>query len=414
MTVSPTLFLDSLARAGVDTVLTLPCSAFAGVLDALDGDARFEHLAMTSEAEGVGIAAGAWMSGRTPVLVVQNSGFCDAINPIGSLLDTFKIPVAFFVSCRGGFGVADEPQHALVGERFTGMVKALGLSMTVLPSEDAAAEAAITDILTLSQTTAEPVVIAVPVGALSRQSDRRPRVRKRPELPAKPARPGPAPDRVGGDCGSRREVLATVRRTAPPDSLLVCSTGYIGRELFELGDADTQLYVAGSMGCASAIGFGLARCTSRLILVLDGDGAAVMRLGNMATIGSGGAGRLIHLVFNNGVFESTGGQPNLARGVDFAAVAQACGYSASSQRVHSLAHLADALANAVNTGSRTEPVLLDLMIQSQSPMPTLRPDVSYPDQARRMRNLLTGSMTGFGTAGRRIAQRNEKAPCDGH
>ena len=66
---------------------------------------------------------------------------------------------------------------------------------------------------------------------------------------------------------------------------VVATTGKCGRELFTLADRPQHLYQVGSMGCASAMGLGVALNTARPVVVLDGDGAALMKLGNFATIG---------------------------------------------------------------------------------------------------------------------------------
>ena len=62
------------------------------------------------------------------------------------------------------------------------------------------------------------------------------------------------------------------------------------------------------------------------VLVADGDGAALMRMGNLATIGAYGGENFRHLLLDNGVHESTGGQSTVSPAVSFAAVAKACGY----------------------------------------------------------------------------------------
>ena len=112
----------------------------------------------------------------------------------------------------------------------------------------------------------------------------------------------------------------------PGEAAVVATTGKTGRELFTCEDRPQQLYQVGSMGCASAMGLGIALNTQRPVLVLDGDGAALMKLGTVATVGAHAPGNLIHVVLDNGVHDSTGGQATVSPNVDFAAVAQACGY----------------------------------------------------------------------------------------
>ena len=140
---------------------------------------------------------------------------------------------------------------------------------------------------------------------------------------------------------------------------MAATTGKTGRELFTLDDRPQQLYQVGSMGCASAMGLGIALNTQRPVLVLDGDGAALMKLGAMATIGAHAPGNLIHVLLDNGVHDSTGRQATVSPTVDFAAVAQACGYP-RAYSCDSEAGFAGALEAAVADGPR--PVLIHASI----------------------------------------------------
>ena len=80
------------------------------------------------------------------------------------------------------------------------------------------------------------------------------------------------------------------------------------------------------MGGAAGMGLGLALSTPRPVVVLDGDGAALMKLGTLATIGAYRPPNLIHILLDNGVHDSTGGQATVSPLVDFPGVALACGY----------------------------------------------------------------------------------------
>src|SRR5205823_2634089 len=86
---------------------------------------------------------------------------------------------------------------------------------------------------------------------------------------------------------SRHDALARVVDCTPPESTVVfATTGFTGRELYAIDDRANQLYMVGSMGCLStfALGFALARPDITVVAV-DGDGAALMRMGAMATLG---------------------------------------------------------------------------------------------------------------------------------
>jgi phosphonopyruvate decarboxylase len=85
---------------------------------------------------------------------------------------------------------------------------------------------------------------------------------------------------------------------------------------------------AGFMGGASSLGLGLALARpGRRVVVLDGDGSLLMQLGSLATIAGAAPRNLVHLVFRNGVYHSSGAQPIPgAPSVDFVGMALAAGY----------------------------------------------------------------------------------------
>lgn len=109
--------------------------------------------------------------------------------------------------------------------------------------------------------------------------------------------------------------------------LVISSTGNISREVFIIRDSQQNFYMMGSMGLASSIGLGLAICCSdRRIAVIEGDGSILMNMGSLATIGHYAPKNLIHIVLDNGVYDSTGGQPSVSNTANLEKVAQATGY----------------------------------------------------------------------------------------
>jgi len=162
------------------------------------------------------------------------------------------------------------------------------------------------------------------------------------------------------------------------------TTGKSGRELFTIADREQHIYQVGSMGGASAMGLGVALNVARPIVVVDGDGAALMKMGNMATIGAQAPKNLIHVLADNGVHDSTGGQATVSGGVDFAKIALACGY-ASAASADDLGGFARAMEAAYASDG---PHMVHIRIQPGSLEKLGRPTVSPDTVARRFKAFL--------------------------
>ena len=89
---------------GIDLVLSVPCILLKDILDLINERKEILHIPVTREEEGVGIAAGAYLGGKRPAVLIQNSGLGNSINAIKSLLELYDIPIIFIMSHRGGRG----------------------------------------------------------------------------------------------------------------------------------------------------------------------------------------------------------------------------------------------------------------------------------------------------------------------
>lgn len=274
-----------------------------------------------NEGDAVAIAAGAYLGGKKPVVMMQNSGLTNAVSPLTSLNYVFRIPVLGFVSLRGEPGLADEPQHELMGVITGRLLSDMGISWEYLsPDENTArnqldhADEVIASgksfFFVVKKGTFSEVVLDP--GKLS--------CRVNPE----------AEIEYNDDSGllsTRLEVLSSIRSEVDSSTVVIVSTGKGGRELFELGDMDNNFYMVGSMGCASSIGLGLSLVKPEAkVIVIDGDGALLMRMGSLATNAFYQPSNMIHLLLDNETHDSTGGQFTVSPVVDFPKAAAACGY----------------------------------------------------------------------------------------
>ena len=109
--------------------------------------------------------------------------------------------------------------------------------------------------------------------------------------------------------------------------IIVSANGFISRDVYSSFEKDTNFYMIGSMGLASSIGLGIAlKKPKKKVFVFDGDGNILMNLGSLVTIGALQPKNLIHLIFDNNIHESTGGQPTLANKINISKIAKVANY----------------------------------------------------------------------------------------
>ena len=312
------------------------------------------------------------------VVLMQNSGLSNALSPLTSLNHTFNIPILGFVSLRGEPNKqgqnTDEPQHELLGRitdkllqtceaecafldsNFEVACKQLSHAKAVLESNksfffivrnncfekvalknnplDLNFKNAESNTHTTSNTNAQRGSILRWIcglcsceqgnrtdSSLTKRTTNLPQIRAKDNAP-----PQNKPTRL-----QALQIIQSIGK----DCALLATTGKCGRELYELGDKENQLYMVGSMGCVSALGLGIALKSSKKVIAIDGDSALLMRLGTL----SGNAyyakvankGNFCHILLDNQSHDSTGGQFNLSPFVDFVAVAKSCGYEVAKK-----------------------------------------------------------------------------------
>ncbi len=305
----------------------VPCSFLAPFINYVIQSSDLDYVGATSEGEAVGIAAGAHLAGRKTVVICQNSGLGNTVNPLTSLNHPFKIPTLLITTHRGAPGIHDEPQHELMGKITSDLLDTMQIPWEVFPDQAGQTEEALARAEKSMSATGRPYCLIMKKGTVSAHP-----------LEAKASGLFDAPVEVRGKFTrepsqrmKRCDAIAAIRDVLR-DHALIATTGKIGRELFTLGHRSNQLYCVGSMGCASAMGLGAALVSARApgagkkVVVLDGDGAALMKLGAFATIGHHAPENLMHIVLDNEVHESTGAQATVSASIDLARIAAACGY----------------------------------------------------------------------------------------
>lgn len=378
-------FLDLCHARGIRFLTGTPCSYLKPLINAAIDDPRFLFRDAVNEGDAVAMAAGAALAGVRALVMFQNSGLGNAVNALTSLCHPFRVPVLLVVTHRGEpGGEPDEPQHEQMGRITTALLDTLEIPWARLPAEPAAAGAVLDRAFAAMTARGRSFALVMSKDAVGPHA-----LRQRAAAGAPGERTlafAETLTRAPARRATRTEALHAIRAARQPDEVLIATTGYTGRELYALGDDPWNLYVVGAMGSASAFGLGLAlHAPARPVTVIDGDGALLMRMGNLATLGAYAPPALTHVVLDNEAHDSTGGQATVSRGVAFAAIAQACG----CRRVASTddpAALAAALAGSREAG----PAFIHFRIRPGAPEKLPRPKVAPAEVFRRLQRWLEG------------------------
>jgi phosphonopyruvate decarboxylase len=373
--IQATDFVEAARARGFGLWTGVPCSYLQPFINHVIGSDLVKYVAAANEGDAVAIASGAELGGTRGVVMFQNSGLGNAVNPLTSLNHVFRLPVLLIVTLRGEpGGAADEPQHALMGAITTRLLEDMGLPWEYFPAEAEQIAACLDRVDSHARKEGRPYALVMlrdtvhPCAAPPVPDAARPAA-------SRPANAGPARH-------LRHEYLRILRQAIRPLDLVVATTGYTGRELYALGDAPNQFYMVGSMGCASSFGLGLAlACPARRVIVLDGDGAMLMRMGALAAIGAQHPRNLVHIVFDNGVHESTGGQAVAHTAVNFGAIAAEMGY-ARAHCIDSPSQLQDTL------DAGHGPALIHVAVLPGILETLPRPEITPEQVARRLRGVL--------------------------
>ncbi len=96
--------VDDLVSNHIDFVTTVPCKQLAGVIEAIENHDRILHVPSNKEDEGMGLCAGAYMGGRRPCIVMQNTAIGVTVNTLVTLIQFYQIPLPMLISYRGEVG----------------------------------------------------------------------------------------------------------------------------------------------------------------------------------------------------------------------------------------------------------------------------------------------------------------------
>ena len=313
-------FTSLLRRAGFDFATGVPCSLIEGVLRDLETRRDILYAPAVREDVAVGLAAGAWLGGRRPAVLMQNSGLGTSLNALASLSLMYGLPLLLIVTWRG-HGGKDAPEHILTGAITEPLLKLLGIPHRVLSAVSTASDVAWA--AAEMDRRSAPVALVVPPGLFAAEEKHGETIETAlaRDLPvARPAR------QIRRPVLSRYAAIAAALKQLDQEAV-IHANGYPSRESHAISDRPQNFYMLGSMGLASAIGLGLALARPALgTVIFDGDGNLLMSLGILPMVAAYRPARFVHCVFDNEVYGSTGNQRSAAPGAALGDLAAAAGY----------------------------------------------------------------------------------------
>ncbi len=323
------LFGNKMKEKGFNFYSGVPCSFLKNLINFAINEC--DYIMAANEGDAVAISAGAYLAGKKSVVLMQNSGLTNATSPLTSLNYTFRIPVLGFVSLRGEPGITDEPQHELMGQITVQMLELMQINWEYL-SEDIEEATKQLERADKSISKNQSFFFVVKKGVFDEVTlkDQKMHKTQNKKLILK---------NMADQFPTRLAALEVIDRLREKNLVCLAPTGKTGRELYEINDSESNLYMVGSMGAISSLGLGIALSKKeKKVIAIDGDGAILMRLGSLATNAYYNPDNMIHILLDNNTHDSTGGQTTFSHNVDFINVAAAAGYT-HSLYAHNLTEL---------------------------------------------------------------------------
>jgi phosphonopyruvate decarboxylase len=376
-------FIEQLRSRRYSHYAGVPCSYLKPFINYVIDDASLNYTGAASEGEAVGISMGAYLAGRKTVTMCQNSGLGNMVNPLTSLNHPFRVPTLLITTWRGEPGRPDEPQHVLMGQITHQLLDTLRIPWLPFPSEESLIPEVLAQADDAMHKNQLPFALVMSEGSVAEHELRSPpRAQRVPNRAIHMSPLEPARRMI------RTEALETILQSLDGNEAIIGTTGKTGRELFTISDRSNHLYVVGGMGTASAIALGI--CLARPqqpVVVIDGDGAALMKLGSLATIGYYQPANFLHIILDNESHDSTGGQATSSSVVDFAQLAAAANY----RNALSLEERDDLTDTIKRFRREPGPTLVHVRIRSGSPKNLGRPTVKPHEVKERFMQFLAQS-----------------------
>ena len=249
--ISANFLINQLLKYEFNFFTGVPCSHLTSVINGVINSKKIKYVGATSEGEAVGVATGAWLAGKKSVVMIQNSGLGNTINPLTSLNYPFKIPILLITTWRGDPKIEDEPQHELIGKITKKILTLSKIKNEIFPTNQKNLIKVLSKINNSINKNSLPHALIMRKGTIKKE-----KLKQKKFLIKK--RNNPLFFYKKKKIPTRFQILEEIQKNINNKIAIIATTGKTGRELFTLNDCENYFYQVGSMGCANAIGLGVA------------------------------------------------------------------------------------------------------------------------------------------------------------
>tara|TARA_B110000438_G_scaffold290425_1_gene326130 strand:- start:38 stop:1177 length:1140 start_codon:yes stop_codon:yes gene_type:complete len=367
MSINPVDFYNALENNSIDFFTGVPDSLLKQFCLCVDErQTKDKHIIVANEGNAIALAAGYHLgTGKIPLVYMQNSGLGNAINPLLSLCDksVYSIPMLIVIGWRGEPGVSDEPQHVKQGKIQLPLLECMDIDYCIIDKDTKDLGKKITDLVMKAKNNSEPIALLIKKNTFSQF------VKNKTE------------SILNSQALKREQALEILIDKLPHDCIIVSTTGKTSREIFEIrdkidGNHSKDFLTVGSMGHCSSIALGIAISNpDRKIVCIDGDGALLMHLGALSTISKIKPVNFYHILVNNEVHESVGGQETSIKYIDIKNLVKSHGYN----KVSSIKDEEKMIESVIDFLNCEGPNFMEIKVKSYSRKDLGRPNIKPKD-----------------------------------
>lgn len=374
MSIKPIDFYNLLFKKNINFFTGVPDSLLKQFCLCIDDNVKpSNHVITANEGNAIALASGYHLAtGKLPLVYMQNSGLGNAVNPLLSLCDpeVYSIPLILLIGWRGEPGVKDEPQHIKQGRKQIELLEAMDIPYVIISKDDSLLNDKVVKCIDESILKQAPVAMLVKKDTFDNYKEVHPL--------------------IDNSLMTREKALNLLLKKMPDNNIIVSTTGKTSREIFEIREKAKSSHkqdflTVGSMGHCSSIALGIALSKpNKKVVCIDGDGSLLMHMGSLSTIGKLKPKNFIHILMNNKVHESVGGQETSVNVIDVLSLIKSNNY----ENIFSINNSNDLICKIEEIISCDGPTFIEVLINPGSRDDLGRPNLSPVENKKEFMNFI--------------------------